>query len=242
MSLKAKANAMGELGGDLDYGEKLTDKDWSHYSGKEKGDTVVVFFDGIEVPSRAWWWEGVKMRVGGVGSVKETREGSPGRAESARRQSSPLGVPDYLTPDRPSEEQALLAGDLWGSETPLRRGSIASGRSVSRGRQPQPKGDESSMRSVSTPSRLSKYLAYEQQPSSPNGNAATTSPPPNRGAPCLSPTTNRFSTASTARASSESKVRDSKTPDRGTSPTAMLLRELHRKPGSPSLRTPRIPT
>ena len=51
LSVKVKANMMGDLGGDLDWSEKTTDKDWAHYSSP---GGVVAFFDGIQIP--AWQW------------------------------------------------------------------------------------------------------------------------------------------------------------------------------------------
>ena len=61
MSLKVKAHLMGDLGADVDWSEKGTDKDWAHYAGEEG---VVAFFDGIEIPAWKWWYSMVKARLG----------------------------------------------------------------------------------------------------------------------------------------------------------------------------------
>lgn len=60
MSLKAKANMMGDLGGTVDWAERSSDKDWSHYSSTEG---VVAFFDGIHIPAWQWYFNGVKARI-----------------------------------------------------------------------------------------------------------------------------------------------------------------------------------
>ncbi|KAK4692624.1 hypothetical protein P7C71_g4618, partial [Lecanoromycetidae sp. Uapishka_2] len=256
MSVKAKANMMGELGGDLEWTDKSTDKDWSHYSGKADGGTVVVFFDGIEVPSYKWWWENLKVSAKVGEARRRELESSLHRQQSNKRQADaalgkdhsqarphserphsarPLserqqfGRPHSETPlirRPPTEEDDLLAEDLWGSDTPLRGASPADGRSLSRGRQTQPRRAESANRSVSTPTRLSKYLNYEQEPVqlSQSGGA---SPPYPKGK--VVPVAQRFSTASTATTST--------TKDFETSPPIELLRgALHRKTASPSLR------
>ena len=228
MSLKAKANLLGELGGDLDLEDKMTDKDWSHYSGKEEGDTVVVFFDGIEVPSWEWWWENIKIRGSGA-KLKDDRDDdrSPtGRAVSpgSPPQGGVIRKQTHLAVRRLSEEQALLPEDLWGSDSSLRRGSVSSGRSASRGsgrstsrgRRPRSLDIESSTRSISTPTRLSRYLDYEQQQSLPSPKEKSPVPSslsPNRSsAGAHSP---RLSTASTANTHRHSKSLD---PRRASNP------------------------
>ena len=76
LSVKVKANMMGDLGGDLDWNEKTTDKDWAHYSSPAG---VVAFFDGMEVPAWQWWYDGVKARIGkDIGLVK--KQMTPNRA------------------------------------------------------------------------------------------------------------------------------------------------------------------
>lgn len=165
MSVKAKANMMGELGGELDWTDKLTDKDWSHYSGKDKGDTVVVFFDGIEVPSWEWWLEGLRTSMGRNGPVKERSASNSSSPQSAGRPHNDIRARSYSTADQPVDERELLTEDLWGSGNPLRIHSPLSGRgrSPSRGRQVRSEKAESP-KSVSTPTRLSKYLAYNEKP------------------------------------------------------------------------------
>ena len=182
MSVKAKANMMGELGGDLEWTEKGSDKDWSHYSGNDKGETVVVFFDGIEVPSYKWWWENVKAKVGGGDA---SRQGSPNRGQSAERRSESAPEQGHFNGNgkQHPEEYGLLAEDLWGSQTPLRRGSLLNEqrneRSLSRGRRTQSRKSEKPARNISTPTRLSKYLAYEPENPSTSPVAGARAPTPN---------------------------------------------------------------
>jgi len=58
VSLKAKAAMLGELGEELNWTDKLTDKDWCHYTAKG-GDGLVVFIDGIQVKPSRWWIQGI---------------------------------------------------------------------------------------------------------------------------------------------------------------------------------------
>ena len=265
MSVKAKANMMGELGADLEWTDKSTDKDWSHYSGSKAGETVVVFFDGIEMPSSKWWWENIKVTAT-VGEVRRRKlEHSLHRTQSNRRQIDaalgkeysqvrppksehdlkPLqirpsvaqqgGGPSQERP--PTEEQGLLAEDLWGSNTPLRAASPASARSMSRGRQSQPRRAESVNRGMSTPTRLSKYMTYEQEPvptpqpmgpspSAVNGKARNSSPS----------AVQRSSVASIA-TSGSARLQDRTSNDYETGPLSEMYRgTLHHKTASPSLR------
>lgn len=229
MSVKAKANMMGELGGDLDWTDKLTDKDWSHYSGKDKGDTVVVFFDGIEVPAWEWWLEGLRTSMGKRGPVKERIASNSANTQSVGRPGNMIRAHSYSAADSPVDERALLTEDLWGSDTPLRMHSPLSGRSPSRGRQVKSERAESP-RSISTPTRLSKYLAYDENPALPVQRAKAV-PVPNQ----------RLSMMSTATSNSSASTRAQSLRVNGyeTSPPAAMHRgELQRKTGSPSLRVP----
>lgn len=229
MSVKAKANMMGELGGELDWTDKLTDKDWSHYSGKDKGDTVVVFFDGIEVPAWEWWLEGLRTSMGKRGPVKERSASSSANTQSVGRPDNMIRAHSYSAADSPVDERALLTEDLWGSDTPLRMHSPLSGRSPSRGRQVKSEKAESP-RSISTPTRLSKYLAYDENPALPVQRAKAV-PVPNQ----------RLSMMSTATSNSSASTRAQSLRVNGyeTSPPAAMHRgELQRKTGSPSLRVP----
>lgn len=253
MSVKAKANLMGELGGDLEWTDKSTDKDWSHYSGKDDGATVVVFFDGIEFPSYKWWWENLKVSAKVGDARRRELEHSMRRQQSNRREADAALGKEHSqarphseraqkerplskkppTERPPTEEQDLLTEDLWGSYTPLRGASPAAGRSLSRGRQTQPRRAESVNRSVSTPTRLSKYLNSEQEPAQTVQFGGARSLAPNAMA---APAAQRFSTASTATASSaRGQDRRSKEIERSP-PTELQRGALHRKTASPSLR------
>lgn len=229
MSVKAKANMMGELGGALDWTDKLTDKDWSHYSGKDKGDTVVVFFDGIEVPAWEWWLEGLRTSMGRRDQAKERTVSSSSNTQSAGRPNNMTRAHSYSAADQPMDEQALLTEDLWGSDTPLRISSPLSGRSTSRGRQVR-SGKAESPSSVSTPTRLSKYLAYDEKPS-----LAAQRP---KAVPVPNQRLSMMSTA-TSKSSTSTRVQSLKANGYETSPPAAVHRgELQRKTGSPSLRVP----
>ena len=209
MSVKAKANMMGELGGDLEWTEKGSDKDWSHYSGRKEGDTVVVFFDGIEVHGYKWWWENIKGKVG----RGDEREASRSRAQSTERRKVSVLDQSHMNEKQPSEEDELIAGDLWGSETALRRGSLINEfdeRSGLRGRRTPSWKSQSPARNMSTPTWLTKYLAYE--PHSPPAHQidstwARTRKSKSVATPTLTPT-QRFSTASTATSTSSDKARE----------------------------------
>ena len=122
LSVKVKANMMGDLGTDVDWSEKGADKDWTHYSGDEG---VVAFFDGIEVPAWQWWLDGIKARVGkDVGLAKQqmkpNRAGllphgswKPAKGIDPRRQSAP-GADDIYIKQSPidQEKSALDAADV----------------------------------------------------------------------------------------------------------------------------------
>lgn len=236
MSVKVKANMVGDLGGDLDWMDKTTDKDWSHYAGTGHGDTVVLFYNGIEVPAWEWWWEGVKVSIGGPrrGSVPDIQaEGrttpppTPSVEQQAHLPSEPTQSPrTQLIPETPSLDTDPSEEDLWGSEAPLRKQSPTVSRSVSRGRQPSLRV-ANSMRQTSSPARLSKYLSPEEQPRSFDRLAATPSP------------TRRLSTVSTAAPSSSSGHHDSKVTEAEASPPSIgRNRSLRRKGSSPTLRNP----
>jgi hypothetical protein len=245
MNVKAKANMMGELGADLEWTDKSTDKDWSHYSGKDDGATVVVFFDGIEMPSHKWWWENLKVSAS-VGDARRRKiEKSLHRTLSNKQTIDAALGKEYSQARRPTDQQArplteeedLLAGDLWGSYTPARGASPANGRSLSRGRQSQQRRAESVSRNVSTPTRLSKYLSYEQGPAQSYYPGAARSPAPNgKSAVLPPPAAQRFSMASTA-TSSSARRQDRTSKDFETSPPNAGQRvALHHKTASPSLR------
>ena len=238
MSVKAKANMMGELGGDLEWTEKGSDKDWSHYFGNDKGETVVVFFDGIEVPGYKWWWENVKVKVGGGDA---SRQGSPNRGQSTERRSESAPEQGHFNANgkQPPEEYGLLAEDLWGSQAALRRGGLLNERkerSLSRGRRTQSRKSKSPARNMSTPTRLSKYLAYEPEnpPTSPIGGARA--PTPNGKSAATPSPTQRFSTASTATSSSSHKAQErGATEVEGSAPTFTPRSALQRKTVSPPI-------
>ena len=87
VSVKAKANMLGELGQETSLSDSLTDRDWSHYRAKTEHG-VVVFMDGIEIRPMEWWKEGLKSGL------------RPSRSTSSRR--SP---PSPRTQQRPFEEK-----------------------------------------------------------------------------------------------------------------------------------------
>ena len=159
----------GDLGGNLEWTERLTDRDWSHYYGQNKGDTVVVFFDGIEVPAKSWWCENLKGRFGRQVKSKiiseEQRSRSRSRERRQKRQSM-CGSPMDMTEDHLEDDNGLLNQDIWGSLTPLRREGSVHSHGTSRGREPSISQTRSPNRSVSTPKRLSRYLDYDQRESS----------------------------------------------------------------------------
>ena len=80
VSMKMKASMLGELGEDLSWEDKLTDKGWSHYANRDKGG-VVVFVDGIDVSKFEWRKEGVRQAIFG---------GPAGREIAMERQSTDL--------------------------------------------------------------------------------------------------------------------------------------------------------
>ena len=60
ISVKAKAEMMGDAGAEVSWADKSTDKDWSHHSAPEG---VVAFFDGINIAGWQWYGAGVKARI-----------------------------------------------------------------------------------------------------------------------------------------------------------------------------------
>ncbi|KAL2040142.1 hypothetical protein N7G274_007045 [Stereocaulon virgatum] len=238
MSMKAKANMMGELGGELEWTEKGSDKDWSHYFGNNTGETVVVFFDGVEVPGYKWWWENVKVKVAGPDA---SRQGSPNRGQSAERRSEAMPEQTCLMPNQnqPPEEHGLLTEDLWGSQTPLRRGSMRNERnerSLSRGRRTPSRRSESPVRDMSTPTRLSKYLAYEPENPAASPTAEARSTTANGESTATPPPTQRFSTASTAASSSTNKAREPDASDiEGSDPASLQKNAAQKKTSSPRI-------
>ncbi|KAL8708278.1 MAG: hypothetical protein Q9220_006855 [cf. Caloplaca sp. 1 TL-2023] len=252
MSVKVKANMMGDIGGDVDWSEKSSDKDWAHYSSPHG---VVAFFDGIEVPAWQWWFNGVKARVAlDVGLVKRQMmpnksalqpSGSwrPSNNNDPRRQSAP-GADDVWakqTPveDRnakpqqgellPTEDEEPSTEDVWGSWSPLRATSPLSARSLSRGR-PGSSSLRGPARNASSPTRLSKHADLERySPRDPRD---------------LANFKTRLSTASTAAGNSATVGTDYYAGEiEEYTPAHKLRQELRRKTSSPSLRKPSaIPT
>ncbi|KAL6716386.1 hypothetical protein ACLMJK_005952 [Lecanora helva] len=166
MTVKAKANMLGELGGDLEWTERLSDKDWSHYFGRGNGDTIVVFFDGIEVPASTWWLEGLKGRFGKQDVSQRRSEVSSFYAYSGEHPTTPLRSPKDMAGLAYDQDKGLVNQDLWGSTAPLAgRNSSVNSRNGSRGRQPSKSRDMQMNRSMSTPKRLSKHLDYNQRSS-----------------------------------------------------------------------------
>ena len=185
MSVKVKANMMGDLAGDVDWSEKSSDKDWAHYSSPQG---VVAFFDGIHVPSFQWWFDGVKARIGlDVGLIR--RQISPNRAGltghgswkphhnvDPEKQTAPgaddaWAKPSPVTSTTPKDQRGSLlaeedtepaAEDVWGSWSPLRPASPTHTRSLSRGRVGS-SSLRSSPRNTSTPITSSRYIDIERQ-------------------------------------------------------------------------------
>ena len=235
MSVKAKANMMGDLGGNLEWTEKGSDKDWSHYFGNNIGETVVVFFDGVEVPGYKWWWENVKVKVAGPDA---SRQGSPNRGQSAERRNEATPEQARLMPNQkqPPEEYGLLTEDLWGAQTPLRRGSMLNERnerSLSRGRRTHSRKSESPARDMSTPTRLSKYLAYEPENSTASPTAGATAATPNGKPIATPPPTQRFSTASTATPSSNTARERGASEIEGSAPVPVSKSAVQKETSSP---------
>lgn len=98
ISVKAKADMMGDLGAQVDWQERSTDKDWAHHAAPEG---VVAFFDGINVAGWQWWRAGVnarirknlgiskfrlrpaRQRLGPNGSWKPAHRGDPAKPQAA---------------------------------------------------------------------------------------------------------------------------------------------------------------
>ena len=224
--MKVKANMMGDLGGDLDWSDKMADKDWSHYAGKEKGDTVVVFFNGIEVPTYEWWWPSIKARISPGPSDRSSRNATPspsrntGNTSLPRRTLSPHS--QRLAIEHPAWDEGPAQIDLWGSETPLRRASLSPA--------PSSRGRPSSLRTDS-PHRPSTPRRYPKSP------APETEPLLNRHT-STNNHTGRLSTTSIATTSFSDGVIDPVETHTGfVSPTSSHVRELRRKISSPSLRS-----
>ena len=239
MSIKAKASMLGELGEDLNWSERLTDKDWSHYCGRDQGDTVVLFFDGIEVPASVWWREGLRGVFTGGKASRNHSEGAPGGAKSKGKGESPLRNPRVVhNEDSSRQDEGPSSEDLWGSSTALRRGSLPRNRSISRGPQLSTKHDKNLSRSMSTPRRLSRHLQHKQAPTSLDHETAQASPPsPKTRVLTLEPPHQRLSMASTATTtSSMGKVRELTGADFKKRPALSQLKPLQRKTVSPSLR------
>jgi hypothetical protein len=65
---------LGDDGVTPDFNDQLTDKGWILYAEGPKKDGVVVFFDGFQYMPWDWWWEGVKLSLGGGEPARERRE------------------------------------------------------------------------------------------------------------------------------------------------------------------------
>ena len=241
MSVKVKANMMGDVGGDVDWSEKSSDKDWAHYSSPQG---VVAFFDGIHVPSFQWWVDGVKARIGlDVGLIRRqispnraglTAQGSwrpptnvipekqtaPGADDAWAEESPVITVTrkDQHERDLTEEDTEPASEDVWGSWSPLRSASPMHARSLSRGRA----GSSSlrnSPRNASTPTSSSKYIDVERQRRKDTTDLGL-----------------RLSTASTAAGNEGTVPRDyADDATEGVIPNKRL-HELRRKTSSPSLR------
>lgn len=233
---------MGELGADLDWTDKLTDKDWSHYGGLRKGDGVVMFFDGIDVPNYQWWWTGLK---GGMSGKSSRRKSSHVDEKEGVALSEGLNVPGGRHRYIPSAHYAWekdtspAQADLWGSETPLRdRSPLLTDRNISRGRPRSPKSARSertvSSRNTATPSRLSKHSNDDR------GEAPVVNGDHNYLRPVAdgTPPEARFSTASTAANSGPREQQNGVTKKLPETPAGAIgqRRELRRKGSSPTLR------
>ena len=241
MSVKVKANMMGDLAGDVDWSEKSSDKDWAHYSSSQG---VVAFFDGIHVPSFQWWFDGVKARIGlDVGLIRRqispnraglTAQGSwrppkhvipekqtaPGADDAWAKQSpvTPMTRKDQQESVLSEENTEPAAEDVWGSWSPLRSASPIHPRSLSRGRAGS-SSLRSSHRNASTPTTSSKSINIDRQ----------------RRKDPVDPTL-RLSMASTAAANEATVTRDyANDATEGVFPNKRL-HELRRKTSSPSLR------
>ena len=229
MSVKAKANMMGELGEELDLTDRLTDQDWSHYSGKDKGDTVVVFFDGITVPPWEWYLESLRTSIS-RSDASEDR--SPSRSSDTQRLDRPHNATRAYSSsaaDESMDESSLLSEDLWGSDTPLQMNSPLSSPSPSRPRQVRFEEAERPRR-VSTSTRQPKYLVYDEK-----------SPIPVQR-PRAAPISNhRLSMISTSTSNSSASIR-APSPEihssESSTPRTRHKSQLRRKTGSPSLRVP----
>ena len=229
MSVKAKANMMGELGETLDLTDKLTDQDWSHYSGKEKGDTVVVFFDGITVPPWEWYIESLKTSISRSDASEDK---SPSCSSDTHRLDRPhhkVRASSSLATDESMDESSLLSEDLWGSDTPLQIHSPPNNRSPSRPRSVRFEEKERPRRNSASP-RQPRYLVHDEKPPIP-AQRPKTAPIPNHRLSMTSTATSS-SSASTGAPSPEVHSSESSTP-----PTRHR-NELRRKTGSPSLRVP----
>lgn len=237
LSMKAKASMLGELGEDLEWAQRLTDNNWSHYKGKDEGDTVVLFFDGIEVPASEWWRQTIRRRIGRAKNGEESRCGSPVRAPRSLRRQSSLRSPKDMTRDQPSEEQDLQLEDLWGSLTPLHKPSPPISRTVSRGRQMPSRRVESLTRSMSTPKRLSRYLDYDQRSPPRESLAVHFSPHPSVRITAPKPSSLRHSRASTEGSFSSVKRKEARATDTEMIPN-LLNPEIapEKRPDRPWLR------
>ena len=160
----------------MNYKDKANDQDWSNYIENDRGDGLVLFFDGIHVPALDWWWQGAKTGFKtGVSLIEKeeslTRKRSPssGRRPSTRESLVPYNkilregnieqeesiINEGLWDDDVFKDEVPLLSDLWG-DSPSRL------RSTSRGPDSGVTRDGSLKRttSVSTPRRQSNHTIY----------------------------------------------------------------------------------
>ena len=109
ISTKAKAAMLGELGEDLDWQDRLSSRDWSHYAAKTK-QGLVVFMDGIDMSSFDWKFEGLKQNLPGAkGRNEDDRTETRYRAEEIARRKSVSGRPSVPAPDGLNGSRDLAA-------------------------------------------------------------------------------------------------------------------------------------
>ena len=92
ISTKAKAAMLGELGEDLNWADRMSSRDWSHYSSKTE-EGLVVFMDGIDMSPFDWKLEGLRQNFPGATTRNEIdRNESRRRSEELARRKS-VGAP-----------------------------------------------------------------------------------------------------------------------------------------------------
>ena len=160
----------------MNYTDEANDQDWSNYIENDRGDGLVLFFDGIHVPALDWWWQGAKTGFKTGVSMVEKEEAilTRKRSLSSRRHPSTReslvpynkflqegnieqdeSIINGLWDDDVFKDEVPLLSDLWG-DSPSRL------RSTSRGPDSGTARDGSLKRttSVSTPRQPSNYIIY----------------------------------------------------------------------------------